>query len=184
LAESIELRSPSSAARWQSALAALSIEQAPALLSLIGVVVLSLFLNAWHLSQNAYGNTYYAAAVRSMSGSWSNFFFGAFDPGGFITVDKPPVFLWFGALSARVFGYSSWSILLPSAIAGSATVALLWAIVRRYFGILAATIAGLALALSPISVAVDRLNLPEPFLILFLVGAAGAVLQSIDSTRW
>jgi len=75
------------------------------------VVGLSLGLNTWHLGRNGYGNTYYAAAFRSMSLSWNNFFFGAFDPGGFITVDKPPVFLWAGALSVRVFGYSSWSIL-------------------------------------------------------------------------
>jgi 4-amino-4-deoxy-L-arabinose transferase-like glycosyltransferase len=149
-----------------------------------GVVLLALALNTWGLSRAGYGNTYYAAAVRSMTMSWKNFFFGAFDPGGFITVDKPPAFLWVGALSARIFGYSSWSILLPSAIAGAASVGLLWLIVRRYFGAAAATIAGLALALSPITVAVNRLNLPEPFLILALIGAAGAVLRSLESRRW
>ena len=152
--------------------------------ALAGVVLLALALNAWGLSKAGYGNTYYAAAVRSMTMSWKNFFFGAFDPGGFITVDKPPAFLWVGALSARIFGYSTWSILLPSAIAGAASVGLLWLIVRRYFGSTAATIAGLVLALSPISVAVNRLNLPEPFLILALIGAAGAVLRSLESRRW
>jgi 4-amino-4-deoxy-L-arabinose transferase-like glycosyltransferase len=154
------------------------------LIGLAGVVLLALVLNAWGLSKAGYGNTYYAAAVRSMTMSWKNFFFGAFDPGGFITVDKPPAFLWVGALSARVFGYSNWSILLPSAVAGAAAVGLLWLIVRRYFGATAATIAGLVLALSPISVAVNRLNLPEPFLILALLGAAGAVLRSLESRRW
>ncbi|TAK58362.1 MAG: phospholipid carrier-dependent glycosyltransferase [Dehalococcoidia bacterium] len=149
-----------------------------------GVVALSFALNAWSIDDAGLGNTYYAAAVRSMTVSWKAFFFGAFDPGGFITVDKPPVFLWVGALSARIFGYSSWSLLLPSAVAGSASVALLWLIVRRWFGVTAATIAGLALALSPISVAVNRLNLPEPFMILALVAAAGAVLRSIESRRW
>ena len=119
-----------------------------------------------------------------MTMSWKNFFFGAFDPGGFITVDKPPAFLWVGALSARIFGYSNWSILLPSSVAGAASVGLLWLIVRRYFGLTAATIAGLVLALSPISVAVNRLNMPEPFLILALIGAAGAVLRSLESRRW
>lgn len=153
-------------------------------LALFGVVALSFTLNAWSLSIAGYGNTYYAAAVRSMTMSWSNFFFGAFDPGGFITVDKPPVFLWVGALSARIFGYSTWSMLLPSAVAGAASVGLLWLIVRRYFGTMAATIAALVLALSPISVAVNRLNLPEPFLILALIGAAGATLQSLESRRW
>jgi 4-amino-4-deoxy-L-arabinose transferase-like glycosyltransferase len=153
-------------------------------LALAGVVALSFALNAWSLSEAGYGNTYYAAAVRSMTLSWKNFFFGAFDPGGFITVDKPPVFLWVGALSARIFGYSTLSMLLPSAFAGAASVGLLWLIVRRYFGTMAATIAGLALALSPISVAVNRLNLPEPFMILALIGAAGATLQSLESKRW
>ena len=153
-------------------------------LSFVGVVFLSFALNTWGLSEVGYGNTYYAAAVRSMTMSWKNFFFGAFDPGGFITIDKPPAFLWVGALSARIFGYSTWSILLPSSVAGAASVALLWLIVRRYFDLMAATIAGLVLALSPISVAVNRLNLPEPFLILALIGAAGAVLQSLESRRW
>lgn len=151
---------------------------------LFSVTLISLLLNAWALSRVGDGNTYYAAAARSMTMSWKNFFFGAFDPGGFITVDKPPAFLWVDALSARIFGYSTWSILLPSAVAGAASVALLWLIVRRSFGPVAATIAGLVLALTPISVAVNRLNLPEPFLILMLVGAAGAVLRSLDSPRW
>lgn len=150
----------------------------------IAVVGLSFGLNSWQLSGNGYGNTFYAAAARSMAGSWKNFFFGSFDPGGFITVDKPPVFLWVDALSVRAFGYSSWSLLLPSAIAGAATVALVWLAVRRYFGVFAATVAGLVLALTPITVAVDRLNLPEPFYILALVGAAYAVLRSLEARRW
>ncbi len=150
----------------------------------VAVMALALALNTWSLSSAGYGNTYYAAATRSMTLSWSNFFFGAFDPGGYITVDKPPAFLWVGALSARIFGYSSLSILLPSAIAGAANVGLLWVIVRRYFGVTAATIAALVLALSPISVAVNRLNLPEPFMILALLGAAYAVLRSTEGGRW
>ena len=82
----------------------------------------------------------------------------------------------YDALSARIFGYSTWSLLLPSAFAGAATVGLLWLIVRRYFGVAAATIAGLVLALTPIAVAIDRLNMPEPFYILALTGAAACVL--------
>jgi 4-amino-4-deoxy-L-arabinose transferase-like glycosyltransferase len=152
---------------------------------LIAVVGLALFVNAWGLSESGYGNTYYAAAVRSMTESWHNYFFGAFDPGGFITVDKPPVFLWIDAASARVFGYSSWSLLLPSAVAGAIAVGLLWLVTRRYFGVTAATIAALVLALTPIAVAVNRLNLPEPFYLLALVGAAACVLRSLESgSRW
>ena len=125
---------PGTAARWNTqALAGLRARLSGRWLTwglLLGVTGLAFALNVWSLSDAGYGNTYYAAAVRSMTLSWKNFFFGAFDPGGFITVDKPPVFLWVGALSARIFGYSSLSILLPSAIAGAASVALLWLIVR------------------------------------------------------
>lgn len=156
-------------------------------LGLAVVTSVSLVLNCWGLSINGLGNQYYAAATRSMATSWHGFLFAGFDPGGFISVDKPPVALWIAALSARVFGVSPWSVLVPSAVAGAAAVALLWCIVDRRFGPAAATIAGAALALSPINVAVNRLNLPEPFLILFLVAAAWAVLRSIDARhplRW
>ena len=71
------------------------------------------WLFAWALDRNGYGNTYYAAAIRSMTRSWHNFFYGSLDPGGWITVDKPPVAFWLQALSARVFGFNSWSLLLP-----------------------------------------------------------------------
>jgi 4-amino-4-deoxy-L-arabinose transferase-like glycosyltransferase len=116
-----------------------------------------------------------------MTASWRNFFFASFDPGGFITVDKPPVALWFQALSVRTFGYSSWTLLLPGALAGTASVAILFSIMRRHFGAVAATIAALVLAVSPVSVSVNRLNLPEPFMILFLVAASWAVLRSLDA---
>ena len=149
---------------------------------LVVVTLLSFGLNAWALSLNGLGNQYYAAATRSMTLSWSNFFYASLDPGGFITVDKPPVALWIAALSARVFGESTWSLLGPRAIAGAAAVALLWCIVRPRFGTVAATVAGLVLALSPVNVAVNRLNLPEPFLILFLVGAAWATLKAVEAT--
>lgn len=147
------------------------------------VTLLSIGLNAWALTLNGLGNQYYAAATRSMTLSWSHFFYASLDPGGFITVDKPPVALWIAALSARVFGVSTWSLLLPSALAGAAAVALLWCIVRPRFGTVAATVAGLVLALSPVNVAVNRLNLPEPFLILFLVAAAWATLKAVEQAR-
>ncbi len=173
--ETLDPQVPSRRGRWQARGA------------LLGVTAVSLALNTWNLSVNGVGNQYYAAATRSMTQSWGNFFFASFDPGGVISVDKPPVFLWIDAASVRVFGVSSWSLLLPSALAGAGAVALLWCIVRRRFGVLAATVAALVLALSPINVAVDRLNLPEPFLLLFLLAAAWAVLRSFDGRhpwRW
>ncbi len=150
----------------------------------VAVTSLALFFNTWGLAHNGLGNEYYTAATRSMASSWQNWFFAAFDKGGFISVDKPPVPLWITALSVRAFGVSTWSVLLPSAIAGTAAVALLFFIVRRHFGVVAATIAGLVLAISPVNVAVNRLNIPEPWLVLFLVGAAWALLRSLESKHW
>ncbi len=150
---------------------------------LVAVTVVSFALNAWALTLNGLGNQYYAAATRSMTVSWGNFFYASLDPGGFISVDKPPVALWIAALSARVFGVNTWSLLLPSAVAGAAAVALLWCIIRPRFGATAATVAGAVLALSPVNVAVNRLNLPEPFLILFLIAAAWAALRAVDDER-
>jgi 4-amino-4-deoxy-L-arabinose transferase-like glycosyltransferase len=152
---------------------------------LLGAVTsVSLLMNLWGLSANGYGNYYYAAAVKSMSQSWHNFFFLSFDPEGFISVDKPPVFLWIDTASVWLFGFSSWALLLPSAIAGVASVVLVWYVTKRYFGAMAATMAGLVLALTPIVVVTSRLNQPEPFYVLALIGAAVCLLRSLEGNRW
>jgi len=153
-------------------------------LGFAGPVLTALVLDTWRLSANGLGNPYYAAAVRSMGRSWHNFFFGAFDPGGFITVDKPPLALWFQTASTKLFGFSSWSLLLPGALAGVTAVALLWVIVSRRYGTVAATVAASALAVSPVNVGVSRLNLPDPFMILFLLASVWALLRSFDAPRW
>ncbi len=153
------------------------------IVSVVGVSLIALVMNTWRLGLNGLGNQYYTAAARAMAGSWGNWFFVSLDPGGFISVDKPPVPLWITGLSARLFGVNTWSILLPSALAGAAAVAVLWVVVRRQFGLVAATIAGLVLALSPVNVAVNRLNLPESWLVLFLLGAVWALQRSFDSAR-
>jgi 4-amino-4-deoxy-L-arabinose transferase-like glycosyltransferase len=152
-------------------------------LALAAVTAVSFALNAWRLDLNGLGNQYYAAAARSMGESWSNFFFVAFDPGGYLSIDKPPVALWVWGASARLFGVNSWGLLLPGALAGAGAVALLWVTVRRRFGPVAATVAAAVLAVSPVNVAVNRLNLPEPFLVLLLVAAAWALLRSFDARR-
>src|SRR5690349_5390233 len=110
-------------------------------LGLAGALALSALLNLWNLAQNGYSNLYYSVAVQSMVQSWHNFFFASYDAGGFITVDKPPVALWVQALSARIFGFSPLSLLLPEAIAGVACVAITYYLVRRIFGTLAAFLA-------------------------------------------
>ncbi len=88
-------------------------------------------LYCWDLARVGMGNTFYAAAVKSGTESWKAFFFGSLDPGSFITVDKPPAALWVMELSGRIFGFSSWSMLLPEAIAGLATVMVLYHLVRN-----------------------------------------------------
>jgi 4-amino-4-deoxy-L-arabinose transferase-like glycosyltransferase len=147
------------------------------------IIAGTLVVLAWGLSKNGYGNEYYAAAVRSMTDSWRNFVFGSVDPGGWITTDKPPLGLWLGALSARVFGFSSWSLLLPSAVCGAAAVGLLMACVRRAWGPWAGRAAGIVLALTPTFVAVSRVNNPDIMLVLFMVAAAYATQRAISDRR-
>jgi 4-amino-4-deoxy-L-arabinose transferase-like glycosyltransferase len=150
------------------------------------VVLASLVVNLWGLSRNGLGNTYYAAAVRSMTQSWSNFFYGAFDPGGWITVDKPPAALWLQAASAKLFGFSSWSLLAPQAVCGAVAVALLLVTVRRVWGRWPGLAAAAALTLMPVSVAVARSNNPDMMLVLCAVAAAFALERAIatDRLRW
>src|SRR4051812_24517011 len=111
-------------------------------------------LNLWALDLNGYANDYYAAAVRSMTSSWHAFVYGSFDAAGLQTVDKPPLALWIQALSARAFGFNSWSLLVPQALMGVATVGLAYDMVVKRFGRQAAFVAGIALALTPITVAI------------------------------
>ena len=115
---------------------ALPFPELGALLLLAGV------LNLWALDRNGWANQYYSAAVRSMSTSWHNFLYDSFDPSGLMTVDKPPLALWVQALSARVFGFHSWSILVPQALMGVATVALVYDLTRRLWGRTAGFVAG------------------------------------------
>src|ERR671921_982483 len=102
-------------------------------LTLAVVLLLSAFLNLFRLTDEGYGNAYYAAAVKDMLTSWHNFFFVSFDA-GFVSVDKPPLGLWLQAASAWLFSFSALTLVLPQAIAGVLSVALLYHLVRRTFG--------------------------------------------------
>jgi 4-amino-4-deoxy-L-arabinose transferase-like glycosyltransferase len=152
----------------------------------IALAGVALLLNAWHLERNGLGNSYYAAAVRSMTTGWKAFFYGSLDPGNWITTDKPPGALWLQALSARIFGYSGWSLLLPSAVCGALAVYLLIVTVRRVWGASAGLVAGGALALTPAVVAVSRSNNPDALLMLSVVAAAWATERAITTkqVRW
>src|SRR3954466_100754 len=153
---------------------------------LLGLLVVAAILNLWALSENGWANDYYSAAVRSMSGSWHAFLFGSFDSAGVMTVDKPPLALWVQALSVRVFGFHSLSILVPQALMGMATVALVYDLVRRRFGRLAGAVAGLVLATTPITVAIARHNNPDALLVLCCTAALWFVVRALEDgrTRW
>ncbi|HEV2661869.1 MAG TPA: glycosyltransferase family 39 protein, partial [Ktedonobacteraceae bacterium] len=147
------------------------------------VLLFALFLDFFRLGQHGYSNLYYAAAVRSMLLNWRNFFFVSLDPGGLVTVDKPPVGFWLQVLSAKIFTFSAWSILLPQALAGVCSVALLAHLVRRVAGPLAGLVAGLALALMPISVVTNRSNDLDSLLVLTVLCAAWAVIVATETGR-
>jgi 4-amino-4-deoxy-L-arabinose transferase-like glycosyltransferase len=133
------------------------------------LIVLAALLNLWGLARNGWANDYYSAAVRSMSSSWHDFVFASADPSGVMTVDKPPLALWVQALSVRVFGYHPLSMLVPQALMGIASVVLAYDLVRRRFGRVGGFVAGLALALTPITVAISRHSNPDAS-----AGTAGA----------
>lgn len=152
-------------------------------LALGAILLLAAFLGLWNLSINGYSNEYYAAAVKSMLQSWHNFFYVSFDPGGFVTVDKPPVAFWIQAAFAKVFGFSGVSVLLPEALAGVGGVFLLYHLVKRAFGTGAGLVSALILALTPIWVVMNRDNNPDSILVFTLILAAWAMLRGAEKGR-
>ncbi|MFD9433182.1 glycosyltransferase family 39 protein [Streptomyces sp. NPDC060002] len=150
--------------------------------ALWAILVLATALYAWNLSSIT-GNTFYDAAVYSGTKSWKAFFFGALDAGSFITVDKPPFALWVMGLSARAFGYGTWQLMLPMVAVGTGSVALLYRLVKRDFGAVAATVSALALTLTPITVAITRDTNPDPILVFLMLLGAAALLKSVRTGR-
>ncbi len=141
----------------------------------------------WGLgSRPGYANDFYAAAVQAGTQSWKAWFFGSFDSSNFITVDKPPASLWVMGLSGRIFGFSSWSMLVPNALEGVAAVGVLYLAVRRWIGPRAGLLAGALLALTPVAVLMFRFNNPDALLVLLLVVAAYCVVRATEdgSFRW
>ena len=155
----------------------------PALLALLAATAV-LYLAS--LSINGWANGFYAAAVQAGTKSWKAFFFGSFDASSFITVDKTPASLWVMEISARIFGLNSWSLLVPQALEGVATVGVLYATVRRWSGPAAGLIAGAALAVTPVATLMFRYDNPDALLVLLLVLAAYATTRALESgrTRW
>jgi 4-amino-4-deoxy-L-arabinose transferase-like glycosyltransferase len=154
--------------------------------SLFALLIGTAFLYIWGLGASGWANSFYSAAVQAGSQSWKAFFFGSSDAANFITVDKPPASLWVMEISARIFGVNAWSILVPQALEGVATVAVLYATVRRWFTPAAGLLAGAVLALTPVAVLMFRFNNPDALLVLLLTVAAYAVTRALEaaSTRW
>jgi 4-amino-4-deoxy-L-arabinose transferase-like glycosyltransferase len=136
---------------------------------LILILILSSVLNLANLGIEGYANQYYAAGVKSMTMSLKNFFFVSFDPAGFVTIDKPPLGFWIQTISAKIFGFSGWSIILPQAIAGVISVWVIYRVVKRSFGSAAGLISALCLAVTPVFVAVSRNNTCDNLLVLTLL---------------
>jgi len=151
-------------------------------MALTAVLALSAFLNLSRLTSEGYGNIYYAATVKDMLTSWHNFFFASYDA-GFVSVDKPTLGFWIQASSVYLFGFHGWSLLLPQALAGILSVALLYHLVGRSFGPVAGLLAALALALTPISVATNRHNNLESLLVLTVLLAAWVFILAAETGR-
>ncbi|MET8568077.1 glycosyltransferase family 39 protein [Streptomyces sp. NPDC004783] len=152
----------------------------PALLCLLSATAL---LYLWNLSASGWANSFYSAAVQAGSQSWKAFFFGSLDAGNAITVDKPPAALWPMALSVRAFGLSSWSVLVPEVLMGTATVAVVHAAVRRRSGPAAGLVAGTVLALTPVAALMFRFNNPDALLALLMSLACYLVVRALEDGR-
>jgi 4-amino-4-deoxy-L-arabinose transferase-like glycosyltransferase len=144
------------------------------------ILALAGFLSFYAVWNEGYGNQYYAAAVKSMLTSFHNFFFASFDGGGFVSVDKPPLGLWIQTISAMLFGFHGWSLILPQALAAVISTALVCHLVRRSFGSPAGLIAALVFALTPILAAVSRTNNFDTMVVLVVLLAAWAVMVAAE----
>ena len=154
--------------------------------TLLSLLLTTAMLYIWGLSASGWANAFYSAAVQAGTQSWKAFLFGSSDAANFITVDKPPASLWAMEISARIFGVNSWSILVPQALMGVASVGLLYLAVRRWSTPTAGLIAGAVLAVTPVATLMFRFNNPDALLVLLLTAAAYTTVRAIEkaSMRW
>lgn len=150
----------------------------PALAALLSATAVGYL---WGLS--GWANSFYSAAAQAGSQNWTAFLFGSSDAANSITVDKPPASIWVMALSVKMFGLNSWSILVPQALMGVASVSLLYLFVSRYFGRPAGLFAGAILATTPVATLMFRFNNPDALLVLLLVVATYAVARALEHER-
>jgi len=146
--------------------------------TLLAVAAVAAIAYAWGMA-GASVEPLYGAAARSMSESWHDFIFGAFDPAGTITVDKLPGALWVQAVALRIFGFHIWALVLPQVVEGVLTILVLYQAVRRLAGPAAGLTAAAVLAVTPITVLLGRGNVSDSLLILLLVLAADATTAAL-----
>ncbi len=167
-------------------------------LALTLLAVLALY--TYDLAASGYANSFYSAAAQAGSVSWKAFFFGSLDAGNSITVDKTPASLWLMALSVRIFGLSSWSILLPQALLGVGSAAVLYASVRRALSgrlseswhitptraHVAGLVGALTMALTPAATLMFRFNNPDALMVFCYVVAAYCTVRATEaaSRKW
>ncbi|MER6665221.1 glycosyltransferase family 39 protein [Amycolatopsis japonica] len=154
--------------------------------SLAALLLATAVLYLWNLGESGWANAFYSAAAQAGSLSWKALFFGSSDAANAITVDKTPAALWVMSLSARLFGVDAWSILVPQALMGVGSVAVLYAAVRRTSGPAAGLLAGTVLALTPAAALMFRFNNPDALLVLLLTAGAYCVVRALEkaSPRW
>lgn len=168
--------------------------RATVVLSLAGLLLATAALYIIGLSKSGYANSFYSAAAQAGSQSWKAWFFGSLDAANYITVDKPPAALWVMGLSVRIFGLNSWSILVPEALMGVASVGLLYATIRRslagtrdgrvrltHTAHWAAIAGGLTLAVTPSAALMFRYNNPDALLVLLEVAASWCVVRATQT---
>ena len=166
--------------------------------SLSAFLALVATLYIWGLNKSGWANSFYSAAAQAGGESWKALFFGSLDAGNSITVDKPPAALWLMGLSVRLFGLSSWSILIPQALLGVASVLLVYASVRRSLTWAApalgwanpqrrphwvALFGAAVFALTPVATLMFRFNNPDALLVFYLVAASYATLVGAQSSK-
>ncbi|KFF96439.1 membrane protein [Streptomyces scabiei] len=150
--------------------------------ALLGIMVLAAVLYSWNLSSSGL-NSFYSAAVLSGTQSWKAWFFGSLDAGNFLTVDKPPFVLMVMGLSCRMFGFGTWQMMAPLIASALGTIWILHSSVKRVWGHGAAAVAALVLALTPITVAINRDNNPDTLLVFLMVAGAALALRAVHNGR-
>ncbi len=155
-------------------------------LIVIAIMGASFALHMLNIDAIGNANEYYTAAVKSMLQSWSNFFFVAAEPGGSVTVDKPPLGLWIEAIFAYFLGVSGFSVSLPNILAGVFGIVLLYVMVKKYLGELAGIVAAFVMAITPVFIATNRNNTMDGMLVFTLLLAAWAFIKATESgkLRW